>query len=373
MRLRNYVLFVSCLTAWAATPLAGVRIKELASVEGVRDNPLIGYGIVVGLNGTGDRQQTLFSVQSLSNMLREMGVSVTSGTIRVQDTAAVMVTANLPPFARPGSKIDVTAAAIGDAVSLQGGILLLTSLRGVDGKVYAIGQGPLVLGAYLAGRGNNSQTVNHPTTGRVPAGANVEAAAPRGSLRGSLRLQLRDADFTTAARITEAINRRFANTAQSSTTESPAQTEDSAAVSVAIPASYAQRPAEFIAEIERLTVEADSVERVVINERTGTIVMGRKVNIQPVTVMHGALTVEIQTLYEVSQPAPFSQGTTQVVPQTTVKAREEKARNITLPQGSTVEDLVQSLNAIGATARDVISILQSLRSAGALRAEIQVI
>jgi flagellar P-ring protein precursor FlgI len=373
MRLRICVLLVTCLAALAAPPPFGVRIKELASVEGVRDNPLIGYGIVVGLNGTGDRQQTLFSVQSLSNMLREMGVSVTSGTIRVQDTGAVMVSANLPPFARPGSKIDITVAAIGDAVSLQGGILILTSLRGVDGKIYAIAQGPLVLGAYLAGRGNNSQTLNHPTTGRIPAGAIVEVAAPRGSLRGSLRLQLRQADFTTATRITAVINRRFPDSGTWSSAAAPAQTEDSAAVSVAIPTDYAQRPAEFIAEIERLTVEADSVERVVVNERTGTIVMGRRVNIQPVTVMHGALTVEIQTVYEVSQPAPFSQGTTQVVPQTTVKAREEKARNISLPQGSTVEDLVQSLNAIGATARDVISILQGLQSAGALRAEIQVI
>ena len=372
MRLRNCIIFFCSAAALAGSP-AGVRIKELASVEGVRDNPLIGYGIVVGLNGTGDRQQTLFSVQSLSNVLREMGVSVTSGTIRVQDTAAVMVTANLPPFARPGSKIDITAAAIGDAVSLQGGILVLTSLRGVDGKVYAIGQGPLVLGGYLAGRGNVSQTLNHPTTGRVPAGAVVEAAAPRSSLRGTLRLQLRQADFTTASRMTAAINRRFSDPSTWSTSEQPAQTEDSAAVTVAIPSDFAQKPAEFIAEIEKLTVEADAVERVVVNERTGTIVMGRKAAIQPVTVMHGALTVEIQTVYEVSQPEAFSQGTTQVVPQTTVKTREEKARNISLPQGSTVEDLVQSLNAIGATARDVISILQSLHSAGALRAEIQVI
>jgi len=373
MRLRISAFLITAVAALAATPQSGVRIKELASVEGVRDNPLVGYGIVVGLNGTGDRQQTLFSVQSLSNMLREMGVTVTSGTIRVQDTAAVMVTGNLPPFARPGAKMDISVAAIGDAVSLQGGVLVLTSLRGVDGRVYAIAQGPLVLGSFVAGRGNNSQTLNHPTTGNVPSGAIVEVAAPRGSLRGSLRLQLRHADFTTATRITDAINHRFADSGAGAPAALPAQTEDSAAVSVAIPPDYAQKPSEFIAEIERLTVEADTVERVVVNERTGTIVMGRRVTIQPVTVMHGALTVEIQTTYEVSQPGPFSQGTTQVVPQTTVKAREEKARNISLPQGSTVEDLVQSLNAIGATARDVISILQALQSAGALRAEIQVI
>lgn len=352
-----------------STSAGGVRIKELASVEGVRDNPLIGYGLVVGLNGTGDRQQTTFSVQSLANILREMGINVAPGTMRVQNTAAVMVTATLPPFSRPGSRIDVSVAAVGDANSLQGGVLLLTSLRGVDGKIYSVAQGPLVLGAYVAGRSGNSQTMNHPTTGRVPSGAIIEQAAPRGLLQGSLRLQLHQADFTTATRISAAINQRFPGAPDAQL----ARTEDSAAVSISIPAIYTARPSEFIAEIERLTVEADSVERVVINERTGTIVMGSRVSILPVTIMHGALTVEIKTVYEVSQPAPFSQGSTQVVPQTTVTAREEKTRNIALPQGSTVEDLVRSLSSIGATARDVISILESLKSAGALRAELEVI
>jgi flagellar P-ring protein precursor FlgI len=192
-------------------------------------------------------------------------------------------------------------------------------------------------------------------------------------MQGVLRLQLHQADFTTATRISAAINQRFPSAPESTPDGLLARTEDSAAVAVSIPSGYAARPAEFIAEIERLTVEADSVERVVVNERTGTIVMGSRVSIQPVTVMHGALTVEIKTTYEVSQPAPFSQGSTQVVPQTTVTAREEKARNLALPQGSTVEDLVRSLSSIGATARDVISILQSLKSAGALRAELEVI
>jgi flagellar P-ring protein FlgI len=375
MRLPGLVLTL-CAVSMAAPPASGtggVRIKELASVEGVRDNPLIGYGLVVGLNGTGDRQQATFSIQSLANILREMGITVPTGTMRVQNTAAVMVTATLPPFARPGSRIDVSVAAVGDANSLQGGVLLLTSLRGVDGRVYSLAQGPLVLGAFVAGRSGNSQTMNHPTTGRVPSGAIVEQAAPRGSLQGALRLQLRQADFTTATRISAAINQRFSTSAESAQDSELARTEDSAAVAVSIPANYAERPAEFIAEIERLTVEADSMERVVINERTGTIVMGSHVSIQPVTVMHGALTVEIRTVYQVSQPAPLSQGSTQVVPQTTVTAHEEKAHNIALPQGSSVEDLVRSLNSIGATARDVISILQSLKSAGALRAELEVI
>jgi len=365
----RYIPFLLSLVFAAApavaAPTEGVRIKALASIEGIRDNPLIGYGLVVGLNGTGDRQQTVFSVQSLTNMLREMGLTVPPTAILVRNTAAVMVTATLPPFARSGSRIDVTVGAVGDSTSLQGGILLLTSLRGVDGKVYSVAQGPLILGAYLAGRTGNSQTVNHPTAGRIPNGAIVEVAAPHGSIEGSLRLDLHEADFTTATRITAAINQHFQTEI--------ARTEDSATVAVSIPPAFAQRPPEFIAELERLTVEADSQERVIVDERTGTIVMGRKVMILPVTVMHGGLTVEVKTTYEVSQPAPFSQGTTAVVPQTTVRAQEDKAHSISLPQGSTVEDLVQSLNAIGATPRDVIAILQGLKSAGALGAELQVI
>jgi flagellar P-ring protein precursor FlgI len=367
MRYLPFLLSLIFVAAPAvATPAEGMRIKALASIEGIRDNPLIGYGLVVGLNGTGDRQQTVFSVQSLTNMLREMGLTVPPTAILVRNTAAVMVTATLPPFARSGSRIDVTIGAVGDATSLQGGILLLTSLRGVDGKVYSVAQGPLVLGAYLAGRTGNSQTLNHPTAGRIPNGAIVEVAAPHTSIEGSLRLDLHEADFTTATRMAAAINQHFQ-------TETTARAEDSATVAVTIPPSFAQRTPEFIAEIERLTVEADSQERVIVDERTGTIVMGRKVLILPVTVMHGGLTVEVKTTYEVSQPAPFSQGTTAVVPQTTVRAQEDKARSISLPQGSTVEDLVQSLNAIGATPRDVIAILQGLKSAGALGAELQVI
>jgi flagellar P-ring protein FlgI len=347
-------------------PSTETRLKELVTIEGVRDNPLIGYGLVVGLNGTGDRRQTLFSTQSLANLLQQMGVTVPAGAIRVQNTAAVMVTATLPPFSRPGARIDVTVAAIGDAVSLQGGLLLLTSLRGVDGRVYSVAQGSLVLGGYLAGRAAISQTLNHPTMGRVPAGAIIEQAPPVSDLRGELRLQLRQADFSTATRIADAINHKFSGPTPAARADNPGW------VNVAIPAQFADQPAAFIAQMERLTVQADTAARVVINERTGTIVMGREVRILPVTVMHGALTVEIATTYEVSQPAPFSQGSTEVVPQTTVKTREEKARNLNLPEGSNVEDLVRALNAIGATARDVIAILETLRSAGALQAELEI-
>jgi flagellar P-ring protein precursor FlgI len=340
------------------------RLKDLVAIEGVRDNQLIGYGLVVGLAGTGDRRQTLFSAQSLTNLLERMGVTVSPTAIRVTNTAAVLVTATLPAFAQPGMRIDTTVAAIGDAPNLQGGILVLTSMRGADGQVYAVAQGPIVTGGFSGGRGGASQTVNHPTVGRAPNGAIVERAAPSVAPRGSVRLQLRQADFTTSARIVEAIERRFAGAAKA---------ESAGAVSVAIPAEYAARSTEFIAELESLGVNADRPARVVINERTGTIVLGKDVRILPVAILHGNLSVEIQTTYAVSQPAPLGQGTTEVIPQTTVTAKEEKARNVLLKDGATVEELVRALAAIGSTPRDVIAILQNLHSAGALAAEIEVI
>jgi len=347
---------------------AATRLKELAAVEGVRDNQLIGYGLVVGLAGTGDRSQTVFSVQSLTNLLERMGVSVSPTAIRVNNTAAVMITATLPPFAQPGSRIDVTAAAIGDASNLQGGLLLLTSLRAADGRVYAAAQGPVVTGGFVAGRGGNSQTVNHPTVGRVPAGAIIERAAPTPAPSGKFRLQLRQADFTTAARIAEAINKKFPEAGAV-----VARPENSALVAIEAPRAYAERATEFIAEIEALTVDADRPARVVINERTGTIAMGKEVRIAPAAIMHGNLTVEVQTTFAVSQPPPLSSGSTEVVPQVNTNSKEERARNVVLKQGATVEDLVRALTAIGSTPRDVIAILQNLRAAGALEAEIEVI
>jgi flagellar P-ring protein precursor FlgI len=345
-----------------AAPAA--RLKDLVAVEGVRDNQLIGYGLVVGLAGTGDRRQTMFSAQSLTNLLERMGVTVPPTAIRVTNTAAVLVTATLPAFAQPGARIDTTVAAIGDAANLQGGILVLTSLRGADGQVYAVAQGPVVTGGFSGGRGGNSQTVNHPTVGRTPNGAIVERPAPSVAPKGSVRLQLRQSDFTTSARIVESIQKRF---------QGAAKAESAGVVSVTIPPEYAARATEFVAELENLAVDADRPARVVVNERTGTIVLGKDVRIQPVAILHGNLNVEIQTSYAVSQPAPLSQGTTEVVPQTTVTAKEEKARNVVLKQGATVEELVRALAAIGSTPRDVIAILQNLRSAGALEAEIEVI
>ena len=362
------IAVIPLLLLGAAPLSATTRLKELVTLEGMRDNQLIGYGLVVGLAGTGDRKQTILSAQSLANMLERMGVSIPPGAITVKNTAAVMLTATLPPFAQPGSRIDATAAAIGDAQNLQGGLLLLTSLRGANGQVYAVAQGPVVTGGFVAGNGGNNQTVNHPTVARVPGGAIVERPAPSLNPTGRIKLQLRDADFTTSARIAEAVNRKFAAAGTPA-----AHAENSALVTVSIPADYASRTIEFISELEKVSVDADRAARVVINERTGTIVMGGDVHISPVAIMHGNLTVEIQTSFAVSQPAPLSSGTTEVVPQVGVGAKEEKARNIILKQGATIEELVRALASIGSTPRDIIAILQNLRAAGALEAELQVI
>jgi flagellar P-ring protein FlgI len=350
-----------------ASDTANVRLKELVSIEGIRDNQLVGYGLVVGLNSTGDHQTTYFSAQSLANMLQQMGVSVNATQLLVKDTAAVMVTATLPPFAQPGMHIDVSAAAIGDAQNLQGGMLLLTSLKGVDGQVYALAQGPVVTGGFAAGRSGSSEMVNHPTVGRVPSGGSVERMAPSIEPKGKIRLQLRDPDFTTALRISRVINGKFTDA------KPLAEPETSATVSVRIPADYSTRVVEFMAGLEDLEVQADRLARVVINERTGTIVMGKQVRVAPVAIMHGKLTVEIRTVPIVSQPNPLAQGQTTVTQQSAVRAQEEASKNLVLQQGATVEELVRALGAIGSTARDVIAILESLHAAGALQAEVQVI
>lgn len=358
---------------WLDTPHAAgsgaeTRLKDVASIEGVRDNQLLGYGVVVGLNGTGDKRTTVFSVQALANLLRRMGITVDPTAIQVRNVAGVMVTATLPPFAQPGTKIDITAAAIGDATNLQGGLLVMTSLRGADGQVYAVAQGPVLTGGFVAGRGGATQTVNHPTVGRLPEGAIVERAPPSIEPSSHLKLQLHEADFTTATHIVDAVNRHFAVDGLA-----VAKAESSAVVAVDVPAAYASRPVEFVSEMENLTVESGRRQKIVINERTGTIVLGKDARISPVAIMHGALSVEVRTTLAVSQPAPFSSGTTTVTPETNVAVQENKAKNIILQEGATVEELVRALQAIGSTPRDVIAILQNMRAAGALEAEIEVI
>jgi flagellar P-ring protein precursor FlgI len=343
-------------------------VKELTSIEGVRDNQLIGYGLVVGLAGTGDRRQTVFSAQSLTNMLQRMGVSVSPTAIQVSNVAAVMITATLPPFGQPGARLDVTAAAIGDAKNLQGGLLLLTPLKGADGQVYAAAQGSVVTGGFVAGASGTRQTVNHPTAGRIPGGAIIERTAPSPIPGPKVRLQLRQADFTTAARIAAVINGKFGSNGAI-----VAQAENSGAVTVLTPASYLARPVEFVSEMENLSVETDRLARIVINERTGTITIGKDVKISPIAILHGSLTVQIETSFAVSQPAPMASGETAVVPQVAVGVKEEKAKNISLKNGANVDELVRALMAIGSTPRDIIAILQSLKAAGALEAELEVI
>ena len=249
----------------------GTRLKDLVSIEGVRDNQLVGYGLVVGLNGTGDKRQTVFSSQSLTNLLARMGVQVSPTAILVRNMAAVLVTANLPPFAQPGTRIDILVAAIGDSTNLQGGVLILTAAQSPDGQVYAAAQGSVITGGFVAGKGGgSSQTVNHPTAGRVPNGAIVEKLAPSIAPEGHLKLQLLRADFTTAGRVSNAINVKFGKDGKL-----PAHADNSALVSVDLPSAYKTKVVEFLGELEDLVVETDRPARIVVNERTGTIVMGK--------------------------------------------------------------------------------------------------
>jgi flagellar P-ring protein precursor FlgI len=354
------IIIPSLAPAYGAT-----RLKELISLEGVRDNQLIGYGLVVGLRGTGDTRQTVFSAQSLTNLLERMGLTVSATAIQVKNTAAVMVTATLPPYAQPGSKIDVTIAAIGDSGSLQGGILLMTSLKGPDNQVYVVAQGPMVIGGFAAGSGGNTQVVNHTTVGRIPNGGIVERKSPTIALGNKIRLQLDRADFDTATRIVVALNNQFGSVAHA---------DNSALITVEVPESYQREPTAFVAELERITVDTDRAGKIVVNERTGTIIMGKQVHIAPVAIMQGNLTVEIQTTQEVSQPNALSSGgSTQVVPQVDLNVKQDMAKNLMLKDGATVEELVQALTSIGSNPRDIISILQNLKSAGALEADLEVI
>jgi flagellar P-ring protein precursor FlgI len=357
------------LSGYPAHAAQASRLKELASLEGVRDNQLMGYGLVVGLRGTGDRQQTLFSAQSVANLLERMGLTVNPLFIQVKNTASVMVTATLPPYSQPGAKIDVTIAALGDSPSLQGGILLMTGLRGTDGQIYAVAQGAAVLGGYAvsasAGGAGASQVVNHPTVGRIPEGAIVERAPPTLKIANSVRLLLHEADFTTANRVAEVVNQKFGASA--------AIAESAGVIAVNLPGEFQKNPTQFVAQLEALTVETDRRSRIVVNERTGTIVMGNDVRIAPVAIMQGDLTVEVQTVLNVSQPGTLAAGTTEVTPQVTVEAKEQRARDLILKQGTTVEELVRALTAIGSTPRDIIAILQNLKAAAALDADLEVI
>jgi flagellar P-ring protein FlgI len=361
-------------SAWAdepepATPTHLARIKDVTTVEGIRDNQLIGYGLVVGLAGTGDKQQTVFSVQTLGSMLQRMGVSIQNqiSTIQVRNIAAVFVTATLPPFSRPGMKIDVTVSSIGDAKSLAGGTLLLTPLDASDGKVYAVAQGPLILGGYSAGTAANAKIVNHPTVGRIPSGALVERDTSVDlSKFDSLSFLLRDPDFVAATDVAAAINHLLG--------KGTARVVDSRRIEIAgVAASSTDVPA-LMARVGELTVRSKPAAKVVVNERTGTVVMGGAVTISSCSILHGNLSIQVTTEFQVSQPSPFSKnGQTTVVPQTTVQAQETPLQVVQLKEGATVEELIRGLQTIGASARDIVAILQAIKAANALNAELEVL
>lgn len=366
-RLCTALLLAASTFSFAAnTPSAmrQVRIREITSVEGIRENMLMGYGLVVGLHNTGDQKQTILTTQMLSNVLLRMGLQVPPLNVTVKNIAAVFVTASLPPFTRAGTQMDVIVSSSGDAKSLEGGTLLLTPLLGEDGKVYAMAQGPLVTGGYSVGSNGVLKQLNHPTVGRIANGAIAERdLAPDLHKLTSLALLLHEADFGNAQRVAARINTEFGHTVASVT--------DSRRIEIA---SAGQDIPALLARIQALRVEVVAPTRVVVNEKTGTIVMGRDARLSAASILQGSLSVEISTVYQVSQPNPLSKtGETVVVPQTTVNANDNAVKRLELNEGATVEQLVNGLQAIGATSRDVISILQALKAAGALEADLEVL
>ncbi|WP_334131818.1 flagellar basal body P-ring protein FlgI [Silanimonas lenta] len=370
---RRLALGLALGAALLAGPVAAVeRIKDLAQVEGVRGNPLVGYGLVVGLDGTGDRtSQSPFTTQSLKNLLDELGVTVPPNVNpQLKNVAAVAIHAELPPFARPGQTIDVTVSSISNAVSLRGGALLMAPLKGADGQVYAIAQGNLVVGGFgAAGADGSKVSVNVPSSGRIPNGAIVERALPdalaQAGQGGRITLSLRRPDFTTATRMVEALNRAFG--------EDAATALDAGTVQVQAPLDPGARVA-FLARVENLTLEpGEALAKVVVNARTGTVVIGRNVQVLPAAVAHGSLTVTITEAVNVSQPAPFSQGQTVVAPESTVEASADGSRMFLFKGGTSLDQIVRAVNEVGAAPGDLIAILEALKQVGALRAELEII
>jgi flagellar P-ring protein precursor FlgI len=344
-----------------------VRVKELVDVQGVRENVLYGYGLVVGLSGTGDTERVFFTAQSISGMLGRMGIRINPTDVLVRNVAAVMVTAKLPSFSRPGSRIDVSVGSMGNARSLSGGVLLITPLTGPDGQVYALAQGPVQAGGFDVGLHGSSMQKNQPTSGRVPAGATVERAVMANLEKSPMVLGLKTPDFTTSNRIAEAINAALKD-------NTLARAADPASVEVKIPAAYKGKAVALMTAIEAIEVESDQRARIVVSERTGTVVAGDRVRIHAVAVAHGGLSISIQTLPLVSQPNAFARaGKTVQTNQSNVDAKEKKQPVVALPATTTVEELVKALNLIGASPRDLIAILQAMKAAGAIDADLDVI
>ena len=346
-----------------------VRIKDIADIKGVRQNQLVGYGLVVGLEGTGDSDDALFTIQSLASLLEKMGVTVQPEDIDdVENVAAVMVTANLPAFANIGSRIDVLVSSIGDAENLQGGTLLFTPLKGADGKVYAIAQGPVSTGGFaVSGNSVDQVQKNFPTVGRVVGGAMVEQEIHSNfNQKDSLTLSLHDPDFTTASRVAQAINRAFYSQL--------AQTENAGSIRVSVPENYLGNTVQFVTMIESLGVTPDMVSKVVVNERTGTVIMGENVRIATIAIAHGNLSIQIDESQNVSQPLPFSRGgETVVTPESDIVVQEGKNPIYLVESGVSIGEVVKALNALGVSPRDLIAIFQALKAAGALQAELEII
>jgi flagellar P-ring protein precursor FlgI len=363
------MILASLVTMFAAVvsiPSAdAVRLKDMATFSGVRTNQLVGYGLVVGLSGTGDKSGTEFTIQSMVNMLEKMGVRVDRNNLKVKNVAAVMVTAKMPVSARPGAKLDVVVSSLGDASSLYGGVLLMTPLKGIDGKVYALGQGSLVLGGYSAGGDAGQASKNVTTVGQIPGGASVERAVPFAfNKQDSLLIHLNDQDFSTTEQVVQRVNGALGG--------DYAMAEDIASIRLVIPERYQGNLVPLMASLENIECSPDNRARVVIDERSGTVVLGSNVTLSRVAVTHGNLNVVIKESPQVSQPQPFGQGQTAITPDTQINIREQTKR-LVLVEGANIQELVNGLNAIGATPRDVMSILRTLRAAGALHADLETI
>jgi flagellar P-ring protein precursor FlgI len=370
--IRRHVVASLCLALLltsarrASANVHEVRIRDIAEIQGVRENQLIGYGLVVGLQGTGDRQQTYFTIQTLANMLARMGVQIPTGTAIVKNVAAVMVTGQMPAFAEPGVKMDITVSSVGDAKSIEGGVLVLTALRGTDGQVYAEAQGPLTTGGYSEGAAGNLREVNYPTVGIISNGAIIERAVAT-DLRGlkTLTFLLRQADFTAARNVADVINKDFS---------APVATViDGRQIAVDTQATNISSLPRLISRIENLSVSVQPPAKVVVNERTGTIVLGGDVLLSPVSVLHGGLQIEVDTVVSATQAAPGSSAAPAVVSNTSVQVQDKEASSIRLENGADVEDLVKGLHAIGATSHDIVSILEAVKAAGGLQADLEVI
>jgi flagellar P-ring protein FlgI len=359
---------LATLLAPMLTAAHAERIRDLATVQGVRGNQLIGYGLVVGLDGSGDQTtQTPFTVQSLQTMLTQLGITLPPGTSpQLKNVAAVMVTTELPSFARPGQQLDVTVSSLGNARSLKGGTLLMTPLKGADGQVYAVAQGNVLVGGAGASQGNSKVQINHLAAGRVPAGATVERAVASPFLQGdSVALELNSTDFSTAQAVTDAINLEVG--------EGTAHALDGRVINVKAPADPDRR-VRFMAQLENLHVgRIEPSARVIVNARTGSIVMTRTVSIDPAAVAHGNLSVTITSTPMVSQPAPLSTGQTTVTEKTDIQVKQESGVLMKLPATANLADLVKALNTLGANPADLVAILQALKAAGALHAELDVI